>query len=145
VNPSAPGAGVGTPRGIGRGPLPEHLASVRGKAGLGVAEVEPSSLLVRVVGRHRAGDVIILALGPHGERHAAGAHRTAGPRLRRRQRVKLRAEETNPEILVHRDPQEALADANERGCLRDRVRREVMKFHAVVVAEGPHEAARRRS
>jgi hypothetical protein len=41
----------------------------------------------------------------------------------------------DPEILVHGDPQEALADTDERGCLRDRVRREVLKLHAVVVAE----------
>jgi hypothetical protein len=50
----------------------------------------------------------------------------------------------NPEIPVHRDPQEALADADECGRLRDRVRREVVELHAVVVAEGPHEAAHRR-
>jgi hypothetical protein len=56
-------------------------------------------------------------LAPHGKRHAAGAHRAAGPRLRRRQRVQLRAEKMNSEILVHRDPQEALADANKCGRL----------------------------
>jgi hypothetical protein len=36
--------------------------------------------------------------------------------------VKLRAEEVDPEIPVHVDPQEALADAYERGHLRDRIR-----------------------
>jgi hypothetical protein len=40
--------------------------------------------------------------------------------------------------------QEAFADADERGRLRDRIRREVVQLHAVVVAQGPHEAARRR-
>jgi hypothetical protein len=41
----------------------------------------------------------------------------------------------DPEIPIHGDPQEALADADERGRLRDRVWREVVKLHAVVVAE----------
>jgi hypothetical protein len=38
----------------------------------------------------------------------------------------------------------ALTNAHERGRLRDRVRREVVKLHAVVVAERPHETTRRR-
>jgi hypothetical protein len=41
-------------------------------------------------------------------------------------------------------PREAFADADERGRLRDRVRREVVQPHAVVEAQRPHEAARRR-
>jgi hypothetical protein len=58
--------------------------------------------------------------------------------------VQLRAEKVDPEIPVHRDPQEAFADADERGRQRDRVRREVVQLHAVVVTQSPHEAARRR-
>jgi hypothetical protein len=58
--------------------------------------------------------------------------------------VWLRAEEMDPEVPIYGDPQEALADADEGGRLRDRVRREIMKLHAVVVAESPHEASRRR-
>jgi hypothetical protein len=58
--------------------------------------------------------------------------------------MQFRAEEVNPEIPIYRDPKEAFANADERGRLRDRVRREVVQLHAVVVAQTPHEAARRR-
>jgi hypothetical protein len=143
ASPAAPGAGAGTPHGTRRRPSPGAPCRCRGEAGLGVAEVEPSSLPIRVVDGHCAGDVLLLALGPRGERQAADARHAAGPRLRRRQRMQLGAEEMDPEIPIHKDPQEALADADERGRLRNCVQREVMKLHAVVLAEGPHEAARR--
>jgi hypothetical protein len=81
ANPAAPGAGAGTPRGTRKGASPGAPCRCRGKAGLGVAEIEPPPLPVRVVGGHRIGDVLLLALGPHGERHAAGARRAAGPQL----------------------------------------------------------------
>jgi hypothetical protein len=55
------------------------------------------------------------------------------PPARAARRV-LGAEEVDPKIPVHRDPQEALADADERGRLRNRVRREDLKLHTVVVA-----------
>jgi hypothetical protein len=87
ASPTAPGAGAGTPRGTRRRASPGAPCRCRGEVELSVVEVEPSSLPVRVVGRHRAGDVILLALSPHGERQAAGAHRAAGPQLRCRQRV----------------------------------------------------------
>jgi hypothetical protein len=58
--------------------------------------------------------------------------------------VQLRTEEVDPEIPVRWDPQESLAQADEGGCLRDRVRREVVQLHTVVVAQPAHEAARRR-
>jgi hypothetical protein len=57
--------------------------------------------------------------------------------------MQFRAEEVDPEIPIYRDPQEALADADECGRLRDRVGREVVQLHAVVVAPTAHEAARR--
>jgi hypothetical protein len=44
--------GRGHPAVPGGGLLPEHLAGVGGKAGLGVAELEPPPLPVRVVGGH---------------------------------------------------------------------------------------------
>jgi hypothetical protein len=58
--------------------------------------------------------------------------------------MQFRAEEVDPEIPIYRDSQEAFADTDERGRLQDRVRREVVQLHAVVVAQTPHEAARRR-
>jgi hypothetical protein len=58
--------------------------------------------------------------------------------------VQLRVEEVDPEIPVHRDPQEPLAHADEGGRLQDCVRGEVVQLHAVVVAQPAHEAARRR-
>jgi hypothetical protein len=75
ASPTEPGAGAGTPRGTRRRASPGAPCRCRGEAGLGVAEVEPPPLPVRVVGRHRAGYVVVLAGAPHGERHAAGAHR----------------------------------------------------------------------
>jgi hypothetical protein len=58
--------------------------------------------------------------------------------------MKLRAEEVDPEIPIHWDPQETFADADERGRLQDRIRREVLQLHAVLVAQAPQKAARRR-
>jgi hypothetical protein len=52
--------------------------------------------------------------------------------------MQFRAEEVDPEIPIYRDPQEAFTDADERGHLRDRIRREVVQLHAVVVAQTPH-------
>jgi hypothetical protein len=77
----------------GDGPLPEHQASVRGEAGFVIAEVEPPPLPARIIGRHHARDVVVLALDPQGERQAAGAHRAAGPQLRRRLREQLPTEQ----------------------------------------------------
>jgi hypothetical protein len=91
---------AGTPRGTRRRPSPGAPCQCRGEAGLSVAEVEPSSFPVRVVGGHHAGDVLLLAWGPHRERQATGAHRAVSPQLRRRQCVQLRAEEMDPEIPV---------------------------------------------
>jgi hypothetical protein len=58
--------------------------------------------------------------------------------------VQHRAKEVDPEIPVHRDPQESLADTNEGGRLRNRVGRKVVQLHPIVVAQSAHEAARRR-
>jgi hypothetical protein len=58
--------------------------------------------------------------------------------------VQLRAEQMDPEVPVHGDPQEPLADADEGGRLRNRVGGEVVKLHPVVVAQPAHEAARQR-
>jgi hypothetical protein len=49
----------------------------------------------------------------------------------------------DPEILVHEDPQELLANADEGGPLRNRVGGEVVQLHPVVVAQSAHEVARR--
>jgi hypothetical protein len=57
------------------------------------------------------------ARAPHRERQAAGARRTACPRLRRRQRMQLRAEEVDSEIPILWDPQNTFADADEHGRL----------------------------
>jgi hypothetical protein len=65
-------------------------------------------------------------------------------RFGRDKRVQLRAEEVNPEIPVRWDPQESLADTDEGGRLRDRIRREVVQLHPIVVTQSAHEAARRR-
>jgi hypothetical protein len=94
----------------------------------------PLPLPLGVVEGHRAGDVEPPVRLPQRDRHATGAHCAAHLRLRRGDGVQLRAEEVDPEIAVHWDPQESLAHADERGRLRDCVRREVVQLHAVVEA-----------
>jgi hypothetical protein len=56
--------------------------------------------------------------------------------------VEFRTEEVNPEILVCGDPKEPLADDKE-SCLRYGIGGKVVELHLVVVAQPPHEAARR--
>jgi hypothetical protein len=56
------------------------------------------------------------------------------PQFVRGEHVQLRAEEVDPEIPVHWDPQEPLADADEGGRLRNHVDGEVVQLHPVVVA-----------
>jgi hypothetical protein len=124
--------------------LPHDLAGPGWKVGLVVTEVVPPPLPLGVVGGHRAGDVELPARLPQRDRHAAGAHRAARLRLRRGECMQLRTEEVNPEIPVHWDPQESLAHADERGLLRDCVRRKVVQLHAVVEAQPAQEGARRR-
>jgi hypothetical protein len=51
-------------------------------------------------------------------------------------------EEVDPQVPMHRDPQESLADGDEGGHLRNGVRGEVVKLHPVMVAQPPHEPAR---
>jgi hypothetical protein len=58
--------------------------------------------------------------------------------------VQLHAEEVHPDIPLDGDPQETFAHADERRRLRNGVQREVVQLHAVVVAQRPHEATRRR-
>jgi hypothetical protein len=41
----------------------------------------------------------------------------------------------DPEVPIHGDPQEPLADADEGGRLKNRVEGEVVKLHPVVVAQ----------
>jgi hypothetical protein len=79
-------------------------------------EVEPSPLPLRVVGGHRAGDVEFPARVPQRDQQAA-----VHPRFVRGEHVQLRAEEVDPEIPVHWDPQEPLVDADEGGRLQNRV------------------------
>jgi hypothetical protein len=60
-------------------------------------------------------------------------HRPAHPCLHRGKRMQLRAKQVDPEILVHGDPQEPLADVDDVGCLRNRVGSDVMQLHPIVV------------
>jgi hypothetical protein len=93
ASPAASDAGPWTPRSPRSWASPGAPDQCRGEAGLGVAKVEPPPLPAGVVGRHGTRDVVVLVLRPQGERHAVGAHRAAGPLLRRRLREQLRAEE----------------------------------------------------
>jgi hypothetical protein len=77
------------------------------------------------------------------ERYAAGGHHPTHSRLVRGNGVQLCAEQVDPEVPIHGDPQEPLADADEGGRLRDRVGGKVVEFYPVVVAQPPHKAARR--
>jgi hypothetical protein len=104
ASPTDSDAGPGTPRGARSRASPGAPDRCRGETRLVVAKVEPPPLPSCVVGRHGAGDVVVLVLTPQGERHAAGVHRAAGPLLRRRLREQLRAKEVDPEIPIHRDP-----------------------------------------
>jgi hypothetical protein len=104
ASPAAPGARAEIPRGARRWPSPSAPCRCRGEADTGVAKVEPPPLPVRVVGGHRAGDVLLPARAPQRERQAAGACHVANLRLRRSQRAHLRGKEVDPEIPVHRDP-----------------------------------------
>jgi hypothetical protein len=104
ASPTDSDAGPGTPRGARSRASPGAPDQCRGETGLVVAKVEPPLLPTSVVGRHGAGDVVVLVSTPQGERHAAGTHRAAGPLLRRRLREQIRAKEVNPEIPIHRDP-----------------------------------------
>jgi hypothetical protein len=96
---------------------PSAPCRCRGEAGVGVAEVEPPPLPLRVVGGHRARDVLLPVRASQRKRQPAGARRAASPRLRRGQRVQFCAEEVDLEIPVYRDPQEAFTDADEHGGL----------------------------
>ncbi len=53
-------------------------------------------------------------------------------------------EEVDLEVPIRWDPQESLAHADKGGRLRDRVRREVVQIHAIVVAQPAHKVASRR-
>jgi hypothetical protein len=57
--------------------------------------------------------------------------------------VQLRAEQVDPQVPVHGDPHEPLADADEGGRLRNYVGGKVVMLHPVVVAQPAHKAARR--
>jgi hypothetical protein len=57
--------------------------------------------------------------------------------------MKLAAEKVDPEIPVRRDTQKSLAEGSEEGCVRDGIGGKVVKLHPVMVAQPPHEAARR--
>jgi hypothetical protein len=104
VSPAASDAGPWTPRSSRSRASPGAPDQCRGETGLIVAKIEPPPLPTGVVGRHGTRDVVVLVLHPQSERHAAGAHRAAGPLLRRRLREQLRAEEVYPEIPIHWDP-----------------------------------------
>jgi hypothetical protein len=104
VSPTDSDAGPETPRGFRSRASPGAPDRCRGETGVVVAKVEPLPLPACVVGRHGAGDVVVLVLTSQGERHAVGAHRAASPLLRRRLREQLRAEEVNLEIPIHWDP-----------------------------------------
>jgi hypothetical protein len=67
-------------------------------------EVEPPFLPIRVVGSHGAWWVQLLARVPQRERQAGNTNHLTRLCLTRSESVKLRAEEMNPEIPVHRDP-----------------------------------------
>jgi hypothetical protein len=57
--------------------------------------------------------------------------------------VELAAEEMDPEVPVRQDPQESLVDSDEGSRLRDGIGGKVVELHPVVVAQPPHESARR--
>jgi hypothetical protein len=68
-----------------------NLLGVRRKANTVVAEVEPSLLLVHIVGGHGSQRVQLLACVPQYERKAAGANRPTRPLLARGEGMELAA------------------------------------------------------
>jgi hypothetical protein len=90
-----------------------------GEAGAFVVKVEPPPLPLCVVARHCARGVQLPVGISHDERQPAGAHRPTHSCLARGDRVLLRAEQVDPKVPIHWDPQEPLADAEEGGRLRD--------------------------
>jgi hypothetical protein len=58
--------------------------------------------------------------------------------------VELAVEEVEPQVPAHRDLQESLAYGNEGSRLQDGIGAEVVELHPIVVAQPPHEPARRR-
>ena len=76
------------------------------------------------------------ATGPHHLPHTRCAHRLGGmPCL----------EEMEPQLPMGGNAQVPLADDDKDGCLRDGVGVEVVKLHAVVMRERPHELVRRQA
>ena len=77
-----------------------------------VAEVKPGFILVTIVHRHRAGDVLVSPRLPQMERQAASAN---GPPHPRRDRIGVEPtpEQVPPQIPVRRYPQVAHADGDE--------------------------------
>jgi hypothetical protein len=53
-------------------------------------------------------------------------------------------EEVEPQVPAHQDLQESLAYGNEGSRLQDGIGAEVVELHPIVVAQPPHEPARRR-
>jgi hypothetical protein len=121
----------------------QHLSGVRCEADTVVAEVEPPHLSIRVVGGHGAHRVQLLALSRSASVRPPRSHRPTRPLLARGESMKLAAEKVDPEIPVRRDTQKSLAEGSEEGCVRDGIGGKVVKLHPVMVAQPPHEAARR--
>jgi hypothetical protein len=70
---------------------------------------------------------------------------SAHPPLTRGESLKVAAKEADLEVPVRRGPQKPLVDGNEASRLRDGVGGEVVKLHPVMMAQPPHEPARRGS
>jgi hypothetical protein len=64
ASPTDSGAAAGTPRGARSRASPGAPNRCRGETGLVIAKVEPPPLPTCVVGRHGAGDVVVLVLTP---------------------------------------------------------------------------------
>ena len=97
-----------------------------------------------MVGRHELGrDVEELPVLGHLESVAAGPHRL--PRARRARRLGGQPcpKEVEPQLPVGDNAQVPLTDDDEDGRLRNGVGVEVVKLHAVVMQERPHEPVRR--
>ena len=78
----------------------------------------------------------------HLESAAAGPQRLPCARRTRRLGGEPRPKEVEPQLLVGGNAQVPLADGDKDGRLRNGVGVEVMKLHAVVMRERPHEPVR---
>ena len=111
-------------------------------------EIKPLSVPLGMVGRQRSGDVLsrLLHMACLVDKvEAAGSHRLPHPSGPAGSTEQLAPVEVEPQVPVQHHPQVALTHRGKDRHGGNSIRGKVLELDAVVVAECPHEAARRRS